>query len=327
MGGDFGLRSSIPAALAAISENPRLHITLIGDKHAIDAAIQGKRFDTARLEIVHSDCAVAMDEKPSVALRKKRHSSMGMALDMLKDGRANGVVSAGNTGALVAMGCFIVERIPGIRRPAICAPIPSRSGHTFVLDLGANVDGDADELHQFAIMGSALACILDNKPSPRVAVLNIGEELLKGKEYLRDAAELIRKDKSLNYAGFVEGGDILGSAADVIVCEGFVGNVAVKVCEGTARFIGEGLASQFKRTVYGRLVGAAAKPLLRSFRQQINPERYNGAALLGLKGVVVKSHGRSHARSFQNAIRHAVQAVELDLPARIARQIEVMVEH
>ncbi|AKH69826.1 phosphate:acyl-(acyl carrier protein) acyltransferase [Spongiibacter sp. IMCC21906] len=324
MGGDFGLRSSIPASLAALSENPSLHLSLVGDQDAIAATLSGKRYDSSRLAIVHSQSIVTMDEKPSVAVRKKRDSSMALSLELLRDHKASAVVSAGNTGALVAMGCIMIERLSGIHRPAICAPIPSRAGHTYMLDLGANIECDAQELYQFAVMGSALVSILDNKPSPRIAVLNIGEELQKGKDYLREAAELIQNDQSLNYVGFVEGGDVLGDAADVIVCEGFVGNVAIKVCEGTAKFIGEGLVAQFKQTTYGRLVGMAAKPLLRSFRQQINPERYNGAALLGLKGVVVKSHGRSGVSSFQNAIRHAVQACELNLPKQIEAQLQAV---
>lgn len=321
MGGDFGLRSSIPASLAALSENPSLHLFLVGDQDAIAAALSGKRYDSSRLDIVHSQSIVTMDEKPSVAVRKKRDSSMALSLELLRDHKASAVVSAGNTGALVAMGCIMIERLSGIHRPAICAPIPSRAGHTYMLDLGANIECDAQELYQFAVMGSALASILDNKPSPRIAVLNIGEELQKGKDDLRDAAALIEQDQTLNYVGFVEGGDVLGDAADVIVCEGFVGNVAIKVCEGTAKFIGEGLVAQFKQTAYGRLLGMAAKPLLRSFRQQINPERHNGAALLGLKGVVVKSHGRSGVISFQNAIRHAIQASELNLPKQIELQV------
>lgn len=321
MGGDFGLRSTIPASVLALNENSELHITLVGDEPAIRAALADSRAPLDRLSIVHAPDVVLMDDKPASALRSKRQSSMAIALELLRDGQVSAVLSAGNTGALVAMSCIIVQRMDGIRRPAICAPIPSDHHHTFMLDLGANVECSAEELRQYAVMGSALCSVVDGNAAPRVGLLNIGEELIKGTALMQDTAALLSEEPRLNYVGFVEGGDIFGGEVDVVVCDGFVGNIALKVSEGTASFINRTLRAQLRETLLGRLVGLLLLPVLKRFQKRHDPRYYNGAVLLGLKGVVVKSHGSSDEKGFLAAIQQAARAVGQDLPARIAEHL------
>jgi glycerol-3-phosphate acyltransferase PlsX len=322
MSGDLGLRSSISASLNALKQNSALHILLVGDEPAIQSALAESLYDPTRLQICHSPDVVTMDEIPSKTLRDKKNSSMYRALELLRDGNVAGVVSAGNTGALVAMSCIILKRLPGVRRPAICAPVPARNGYTFMLDLGANITCDSAQLYQFALMGSALSKALDGRESPRLALLNVGAELIKGTSVVKDAAELISTDPRLNYVGFAEGNDIFSEQIDVMVCDGFVGNVALKVCEGTANFIRDQLKAKFKQSLYGKLAGLVVKPVLSGFQQDINPERYNGAVLLGLNGVVIKSHGGSGVESFEAAIHQAARAVRSELTQLIAAQID-----
>ncbi|CAA0118981.1 Phosphate acyltransferase [Zhongshania aliphaticivorans] len=321
MSGDHGLRSSISASLNALNQNSALHISLVGDEAAIRSALASKNYDTSRVLICHSPDVVTMDDLPSKALRYKKKSSMYRALELLRDGDVAGVISAGNTGALVAMGCIILDRLPGVRRPAICAPVPAENGYTLMLDLGANIDCDAEQLYQFAVMGSALSSVLDGRDSPRLALLNVGAELIKGTSVVKEAAELISADSSLNYIGFAEGNDIFSEEIDVMVCDGFTGNVALKVCEGTANFIRGQLKATFMQSLYGKLAALLVKPVLNAFQKDINPERYNGAALLGLNGVVIKSHGGSSEESFEAAIHQAARAVHRDLTQAIASRL------
>jgi glycerol-3-phosphate acyltransferase PlsX len=253
-------------------------------------------------------------------LRHKTRSSRRIALDKLAAGEVDAVVSAGNTGALMAMGSFVLKMLPGIDRPAICAPLPTRGGSSFLLDLGANVDCSAEQLHQFASMGAALAAV-EGRANPRVMLLNIGEEQGKGNEQVKRAALLIEQDRQLNYCGFVEGDKIFHDVADVIVCDGFAGNIALKVCEGTASFIADKMRAGFLRTFVMRLRGKVAEPALRSLYAELDPQRYNGACLLGLQGVVVKSHGNSNVDGFQRAIGRAVAAVEQNLQGLIAQRL------
>lgn len=322
MSGDHGLRSSIPASVNALNLNSALHIVLVGDEPTIELSLVGKKYDPQRLSIHHAPDVVTMDDKPSRALRNKKNSSMYCALELLRDGKVAAVVSAGNTGALVAMSCVVLERLPGIKRPAICAPVPAHGGHTYLLDLGASVECDAAQLYQFAVMGSALCRVLDRREAPRVALLNIGSELIKGTVAIREAADLIAADSGLNYQGFAEGGDIFSADVDVVVCDGFAGNVALKVCEGTAKFIASTLRARFKKTLYGILIGLLSRPIMAAFQRDINPERYNGAALLGLRGVVIKSHGGSGVESFESAIKQAARALSLDLQSQIEQQLK-----
>ncbi len=321
MGGDFGLRSSIPASILALNENSALHITLVGNEPAVREALVGTDVDFSRLSIVHAPDVVAMDDKPSQALRGKRQSSMAIALELLRDGQVAAVLSAGNTGALVAMGCVIVQRLDGVRRPAICAPLPSDQHHTYMLDLGANVECSAEELRQFAVMGSALCASVDGVVTPRVGLLNIGEELTKGTQLLKEAAALLRDDSRLNYIGFVEGGDIFGDRVDVVVCDGFAGNIALKVSEGAASYINRTLRKQLRESLWGRLAGLLLLPVLRRFQRRHDPRHYNGAVLLGLNGLVVKSHGSSDVAAYLAAIRQTTRALGQDLPKRIAEQL------
>ncbi len=321
MGGDFGLRSSIPASILALNENSALHITLVGNEPAVREALVGTDVDFSRLSIVHAPDVVAMDDKPSQALRGKRQSSMAIALELLRDGQVAAVLSAGNTGALVAMGCVIVQRLDGVRRPAICAPLPSDQHHTYMLDLGANVECSAEELRQFAVMGSALCASVDGVATPRVGLLNIGEELTKGTQLLKEAAALLRDDSRLNYIGFVEGGDIFGDRVDVVVCDGFAGNIALKVSEGAASYINRTLRKQLRESLWGRLAGLLLLPVLRRFQRRHDPRHYNGAVLLGLNGLVVKSHGSSDVAAYLAAIRQTTRALGQNLPKRIAEQL------
>lgn len=324
MGGDHGLRSSLPAAVNSLQQSPHLHIVLVGAAELIrrELAADASAFEkiSARCEIVDAPEVVAADERPSSALRHKTRSSMRIAMDLLAARRVDAIVSAGNTGALMAMGLFVLKTLPNIDRPAICAPIPTRNGSSLLLDLGANVDCSAEQLHQFALMGAALASVegIDN---PRVALLNIGEEQSKGNEQVKRAAAILGSDSQLNYCGFIEADKIFHGAADVIVCDGFAGNIALKVCEGTAAFIADKMRSGFLRTLVARLRGLAARPVLQALYAELDPQRYNGACLLGLRGVVVKSHGNSTAAGFQRAIDRAMTAVEQNLLGSIALRL------
>ncbi|WP_269620866.1 phosphate acyltransferase PlsX [Zhongshania sp. BJYM1] len=321
MSGDHGLRSSISATLNTLNQNSALHISLVGDEPSILSALAGKNYDSSRLKVFHSPDVVTMDDVPSKALRYKKHSSMYRALELLRDGEVSGVVSAGNTGALVAMGCILLDRLPGVRRPAICARVPAIAGYTYMLDLGANISCDAEQLHQFAVMGSSLTRALDGRESPRVALLNVGAELIKGTSVVKEAAEIISADTSLNYVGFAEGNDIFSDRIDVIICDGFAGNVALKVCEGTADFIRGQLTARFNKNWYGKFAALVVMPVLSAFKRDINPDQYNGAALLGLNGVVIKSHGSSNVAGFESAIHQAEKAVKRDLTQLISAQI------
>ncbi|MFA7388240.1 MAG: phosphate acyltransferase PlsX, partial [Thiohalobacteraceae bacterium] len=269
----------------------------------------------------HAAEVVGMDESPSRALRFKKDSSMRVAIDLVKDGRAQACVSAGNTGALMATARYVLKTLPGIDRPAISSEIPSIQGYTQVLDLGANVDCSAEHLFQFAVMGSVLANAVHGLDAPRVGLLNIGEEEIKGNEQVREAAALLT-GSSLNYIGFVEGNDVYTGGVDVVVCDGFVGNVALKTSEGVAKMIGHFMREEFSRTLLTRLIGALAMPVLKAFRNRIDPRSYNGATLLGLRGIVIKSHGGADAVAFENAINVAVLEVRKAVPDRIAHLLE-----
>jgi phosphate acyltransferase len=319
MSGDHGLRVSLPAAIAALETYPDLHLLLVGDAASIAAAIPaGLR---ARAAIVAATQVVAMDDKPSHALRHKPDSSMRLAIDALARGEVDAVVSAGNTGALMAMGVFALHTLDGIDRPAFCAPVPTRQGHCYLLDLGANVDCSAAQLQQFAWMGAALSATLDGVSKPRVALLNIGAEAIKGNEQVKAAANRLAADPQIHYVGYVEGDGIFSGTADVIVCDGFVGNVALKVCEGTARLVRDKIRAAFTGNALSRLLGAVAQPVLNVLRDELDPQRYNGAVLLGLRGVVVKSHGNSTALSFEQAIGVALRATQNDLVGAVQRYL------
>lgn len=323
MGGDFGPAIVVPAALRALQRHPDLQLILVGQQAVVEAALAkagGKTGDRLRLQ--HASEVVGSDEPPSLALRGKKDSSMRVAINLVKEGQAGACVSAGNTGALMATARFVLKTLPGIDRPAICTALPNINiGHTYVLDLGANVDSSAESLLEFAIMGSALASAVDNKPQPSVGLLNIGEEEIKGNERVKEAARLLT-DSNLNYIGYVEGDGIYLGTAEVVVCDGFVGNVMLKTTEGVAKMISHYLKQEFKRNLLTRLSGLIAMPVLRALRKRIDPREYNGASLLGLQGIVVKSHGGADAFAFSNAIHEAVVQVQTNVPALITHTLE-----
>jgi glycerol-3-phosphate acyltransferase PlsX len=264
-----------------------------------------------------------MAELPSKALRNKKDSSMRVAINLVKEGRAQACVCAGNTGALMATARFVLKMLPGIDRPAIITAIPSVDGHTYMLDLGANAECSAEQLFQFAVMGSALVTAVNGIDKPRVALLNIGEEEFKGNEVIRQAAGLIQ-GAGLNYVGYVEGDDIFMDPVDVVVCDGFAGNVALKTGEGVSKLIGKFLKEEFSANFLHRLAAIAAYPALTNLGKRIDPRRHNGATFLGLNGVVIKSHGSTDALGFANAIRVGLQEVERNVPERISALMGAM---
>jgi len=327
MGGDAGSGVVVPAAVAAIKQHPDVNITLVGDEIELATALTAAGVEAnPRLKIHHASQRVEMDDLPSNALRNKKDSSMRVALNLVKEGHANACVSAGNTGALMATSRFVLKMLPGIDRPAICTALPSVTSHTLMLDLGANIDCDAEHLFQFALMGSVLAEAVDGTKKPRVGLLNIGEEEMKGNEQVKEAAHLL-SGSMLNYAGYAEGDDIYKGGFDIIVCDGFVGNVSLKTSEGVAKMISAFLKQEFKRNIFTRLAGVVALPVLKALRKRIDPRAYNGASLLGLRGIVIKSHGGADAFAFANAIEVAILEVREDVPKRITAQLQSYEEH
>lgn len=310
MGGDFGPGVTVPACLSLLKKEPDLAIVLVGDSLYLEPYLIDLPAGIAdRLSVVHASDVVTMEDKPSAVIRSKKDSSMRKAIELVKQGQADACVSAGNTGALMALGSFLLGRLPGVARPAICSALPSRQGSSFMLDLGANIDGSADILHQHAVMGSLLAKGIKGMAQPKVALLNIGEEANKGLEQVREAATRLQNDDSIHFIGFVEGSDIYLNAADVIVCDGFVGNVALKASEGVAKLIAHRLKNSFSNSGFARAMGVLAYPVLRRLYSSIDPRRFNGASFLGLNGVLVKSHGNSDKLAFETAVYHAVKMV------------------
>ncbi len=322
MGGDIGLDTTIAAAVRAQNQYSNLRFILVGDEPAIRAHQLFANLDQQRFSICHAEQVVTMEDKPSSVLRHKRQSSLWKALELVRDNQAQACVSAGNTGALMACAWSCIKTMSGISRPAICATVPSQFGHVHWLDLGANVDSDAEQLLQFALMGSELAKAVDGNANPQVGLLNIGEEEIKGNAVVKKAAKLL-EESLLNYVGFVEGNDIfLKQHIDVVVCDGFVGNVALKSTEGVAKFIQNGLKEAFNHNIYSKLLGLLALPILKRFKSRMDPRNYNGATLLGLKGIVVKSHGNADPVSFANAINIARLEIAHDVIPAIQAQLE-----
>ena len=322
MGGDHGPHVTIPAAIKCLARNGSLNVILVGSQDAIEAELKARHAKPGpRLRVRHASEVVAMDESPALALRNKKDSSMRVAIDLVKSGEADACVSAGNTGALMATARFVLKTLPGIDRPAIATFLPSLKGPVLMLDLGANVDCTAEHLFQFALMGSMLAAVVSHKERPSVGLLNIGEEEIKGNELVKRAAELIRASRLINFYGNVEGDDIYKGTADVVVCDGFVGNVALKSSEGIAKMIATLLRQEFGRNLLTRLAGLFALPVMNAFKRQVDPRRFNGATLLGLRGVVVKSHGGADRFAFEHAIDAAAEEVEGGVLKRISDQL------
>ncbi len=335
MGGDQGPEALISAALDVFQRHPGLSLILVGDKSVIepilakspalenhsqhtDVAADGALAETGSVSVRHASQVVTMDDKPAVVLRTKKDASMRIAIDAVANGDADACVSAGNTGALMAISRFVLRTCEGIDRPAILSALPSRNGQTFMLDLGANVDCNSEQLYQFALMGQAVASALTGKEKPRVALLNIGEEDIKGNDQVKQANELLRADPGINYQGYVEGNDILSGKVDVIVCDGFVGNVALKSIEGASSYLLGQLEAQLAQLGWKKyLFGWLLRPLLKLFLKQFHPAEYNGATLVGLRGIVVKSHGSADKEAFANAVELAIKEVHHQLPRKI----------
>jgi phosphate acyltransferase len=319
MGGDHGPHVTVPAALEFLQRNADASVTLVGASDAINKEL-AKRPANARVQVQAASEVVAMDEPPANALRNKRDSSMRVAVDLVKSGAASACVSAGNTGALMAISRFVLKMLPGIDRPAIITVLPTMTGRTYLLDLGANVDCEAGHLLQFGLMGASLVSAVEHLERPSVGLLNIGEEAIKGNEVVKQAGELLRTS-GLNFIGNVEGDDIYKGKADVIVCDGFVGNVALKTSEGLAQMLRQMLKEEFTRNFFRYVALAFAWPVIASFRRRVDHRRYNGASLLGLRGIVVKSHGSADRLAFLCALERAAEAARNDVLQKISERL------
>lgn len=323
MGGDHGPHVTVPAALRALQEDASLNIVLVGLPGAIEAELKACKATThPRLRVHPASEVVLMDESPQSALKNKKDSSMRVAINLVKSGEAHACVSAGNTGALMATARFVLKTLPGIDRPAIASTLPSEKGNTYMLDLGANADCTAEHLFQFAVMGAMLVSCVEHKPNPTVGLLNIGSEEIKGNEVVKQAGELLR-NSHLNFYGNIEGDDIFKGTVDLVVCDGFVGNVSLKTTEGLAHMMGKFLTQEFKRNWLTKMMALGAMPVLKAFKRRLDPRRYNGASFLGLRGIVVKSHGGADSLAFNNAVHVAVEEARSGVLRRITEQLEV----
>lgn len=322
MGGDHGTRVTVPAAVAYLRKHPDDTIVLVGLPDAIEAELRALNVaQHARLRIHAASQVVGMDESPQLALRGKKDSSMRMAINLVKNGEAGACVSAGNTGALMATARYVLKTMSGIDRPAIASFLPTVKGEVCMLDLGANVDCTAEHLLQFGLMGSALVSALEHKENPTIGLLNIGSEDIKGNEIVKQAAELLQ-NSDLNFYGNVEGNDIYKGTTDVVVCDGFVGNVSLKTSEGLAHMLRNFLREEFSRNIFTKMAGLIAMPVLNSFKSRVDSRRYNGASLLGLKGIVLKSHGSADDFAFLCAIERAAEEVRGGMLHNISHHIE-----
>lgn len=322
MGGDHGPSVTVPAAISFLQCEPDAELILVGQEDLLRAALRGYGQDClARLHLRHAAEIVTMDDSVEVALRRKKDSSMRVAVNLVKEDLADAVVSAGNTGALMAVSRYILKTIPGVDRPAICTLIPNqKDGPIYMLDLGANVDCEPQHLYQFALMGSALVAAMEGKPRPTIGLLNVGEENIKGNEVVKQTSWLLHAGHEkgiLNFYGNVEGNDIFEGTTDIVVCDGFVGNVTLKASEGLGRFLKTALAAEFKKGFFNRLGALIACGALKALSRRLNPSRYNGAGLLGLRGLVFKSHGGADVYAFECAIRRAYDAAKYGVLSRI----------
>ncbi len=324
MGGDHGVRVTVPAAVEWSRRDPQCRFVLVGLQDAITAELdRAGAASVERISVRHATEVVEMDEPPANALRGKKNSSMRVAIDLVKSGEAQACVSAGNTGALMAISRFVLKTLPGIDRPAIAGMLPTVKGHTHILDLGANVDCTAEHLLQFAVMGAELVSSVENKTRPSVGLLNIGTEDIKGNDVVKSAAALLRAS-GLNFYGNIEGDDIYKGTTDVIVCDGFVGNVALKTSEGLAQMLRTYLRDEFGRNLMTKLAGLVAMPVINAFKKRVDHRRYNGASLLGLRGVVIKSHGSADTYAFGFAIEHALSEVRTGVLEHITERMAAL---
>jgi phosphate acyltransferase len=319
MGGDHGPPVTVPASLDFLAANAHAELLLVGLKEPLEREL-ARASPQRRITVVPATEVVAMDEDVRTAIRTKKRSSMRIAIDLVKEGRAHACVSAGNTGALMGTAKFVLKTLPGIDRPAICAVLPTRKGLVYALDLGANADCTPEHLLQFAIMGATLVSVVEGKERPTVGLLNIGSEEMKGNEVVKKAGELLRQS-ALNFHGNVEGDDIYKGTTDVVVCDGFAGNVALKTSEGLAKMLGDFLKEEYMRSPLTRLAAFVSMPVIKRFRQRVDHRRYNGAALLGLRGIVVKSHGSADRLAFATALGRAHSEASHGLNERIGAEI------
>jgi len=324
MGGDHGPHVTVPSAVEHLQHDTETNIILVGKPEIVTKELDKLKVSSnPRLRLHPASEVVSMDEHPAIALRNKKDSSMRVALNLVKKGEAQACISAGNTGALLATSRFVLKTIPGIDRPALAVILPTISGHTYVLDLGANVNCTAEHLFQFGMMGAALVSSIESKPNPSIGLLNIGEEEIKGNDVVKQAAELFRSS-DLNFYGNIEGDDIYRGTTNVVVCDGFVGNVALKTSEGLAQMLASYLREEFKRSLFTRLAGLVALPVINAFRRRVDHRQYNGASLLGLRGVVIKSHGSADSHAFRCAIKRAVEEVRGGTLRNIVEHIETL---
>jgi len=326
MGGDNGPHIILSAALSALQQYPQLNIIVCGDQPIMQTWFEQLPSDLrGRIELSACSQTVLMAERPTFALRNKKDSSMRRVLELVEQQRADACVSAGNTGALLTMAYYILKTLPGIDRPALISSLPSISGKkVYLLDLGANVVCDSEVLFQYAVMGSVLAQEVSGIESPRVALLNVGAEEIKGNDQVKYTAQILSKTKGVNYIGYIEGNDIFTEKADVIVCDGFVGNIALKSCEGLAKLVLDEVKSVSQQNILTKIMAKIALPLLRKIYARVNPDQYNGASLIGLRGIVVKSHGNASSEAFLYAIREAIQEVTMQVPSKIKHKIEAV---
>jgi len=322
MGGDHGPKITVPASINALTRYDQLHIILVGDRELIEKELQKNKYTNTRLSVQHASEVVEMDESPQSALKNKKDSSMRVAINLIKEEKAQACVSAGNTGALMATARYVLKMLPGIDRPAIASSLPSQKGTTYMLDLGANTDCTAEHLLQFAVMGAMLVSSVTGNPKPSVGLLNIGSENIKGNEIVKEAGELLRRSH-LNFYGNVEGNDIFKGTTDVVVCDGFVGNVALKTAEGIAQLMGRFLTQEFKRNWITKVMAFVSLLVLNRFKKRLDPRRYNGASFLGLKGIVIKSHGGADSYSFFFAIQTAIEESKNNVLEKIQKQLEL----
>jgi len=322
MGGDFGPKITVLASLNFLKSHPDASITLVGNESIIKKFLKKPIESFDRLSIIHTTQFVTMDESPQSALKNKKSSSMRLAINLVKEGAADAIVSAGNTGALMATGRFVLRMLPGIDRPAIASFLPNQKGTSCMLDLGANADCTSHHLTQFAIMGSILSSVISKKKKPSVGLLNIGSESIKGNEVTKETYELLKKSH-LNFYGNVEGNDIFKGTTDVVVCDGFVGNISLKTTEGLAKMFADFLGQEFKKNIGTKFLALFALPVLKAFKKRLDPRRYNGAAFLGINGIVVKSHGSADAFSFEHALMTAYEEANSKMIAKISKQLKI----
>ena len=322
MSGDYGAQVLVPGVLDQLKINQDLRVILVGRDSVLRPYVENIPAELAsRVSFQEASQLVTMDEDPRTALRKKKDSSMRVAINLVRDGLADACVSAGNTGALMATARFVLRTLPGIDRPAIIATIPAIGGNTHMLDVGANSHCTAAQLFQFGVMGSVVSADIHELKSPRVGLLNIGVEAIKGTEIIREAGRML-SGSNLNYIGFIEANDIFTGHVDVVVSDGFSGNVALKTLEGAARMISSYMRAEFTRTLFSRIQGLVALPALKAFRKRTDPRRYNGASMVGLNGIVVKSHGSADRVAFGNAIQIALVECQQGVPTQISKLLE-----